>query len=579
MAGTTSATTDDRLACEKCHGFYAVEVPEGPDAKPRVRCNACGHIRELDIAPVQKPEEKGKWTVIGPDGKVMTFGSWEKLVGSGRPPALAEEKKVSASSLLDITPPIAGPKLSLDDLESNPVLPVQPSRPPAKNGPVWAPAAKETKKDEESARLDLAPESSEEAAPLSLRDAIVEDSEPAPLSLRDAIPEDDETSPLSLKDIASEKDIKSDRSVTRDAESSDQHEVVSLDDVTLVDTGPHPPARGTLTTLPPTRPKGDVAPPPTINVEEPPVDSEAETAKLQPKTLSKKPPPEKTPAPAKSAPAPAKTTTPVKSAAKPSTASAVVREEPPKRNWLVPTVAVAAGAIIVWRLMAASPNTPAPAPVSATTTAETTATTAQTPPTEATAATESTAASASASAASTAAPTTAAASPTTTTATAETSAPAPVVKATSTKTTAASAADPESAGASAEKKAAAAAPADTAVSMSDLLDRAGSARRSGDYATARELYEKVIKQNPGNVEANGGLGDVARAQGDLAGAKASYERALAASPSYGPAQLGLADTEWDQGNHASAQQHYAKVVEQLGRRAPDRARQRSTPSE
>lgn len=112
--------------------------------------------------------------------------------------------------------------------------------------------------------------------------------------------------------------------------------------------------------------------------------------------------------------------------------------------------------------------------------------------------------------------------------------------------------------------------------MSELLDRAGSARRSGDYTAARDFYERVLRQSPGNVEANGGLGDVARAQGDLAAAKASYERALATSPSYGPAQLGLADTEWDLGNRAGAQRRYAQIVERLGDRAPERAKQRGT---
>jgi Tfp pilus assembly protein PilF len=114
------------------------------------------------------------------------------------------------------------------------------------------------------------------------------------------------------------------------------------------------------------------------------------------------------------------------------------------------------------------------------------------------------------------------------------------------------------------------------LSMSEMLDRAGAARRSGDYATARDLFQKVVNQNPGNVEANGGLGDVARAQGDLSSAKASYERALTTSPSYGPAQLGLADTEWDLGNRAGAQRRYAQIVERLGERAPERAKQRGT---
>jgi Tfp pilus assembly protein PilF len=71
------------------------------------------------------------------------------------------------------------------------------------------------------------------------------------------------------------------------------------------------------------------------------------------------------------------------------------------------------------------------------------------------------------------------------------------------------------------------------------------------------------------------MGDVAKAQGDLAGAKASYERALAASPTYTPALLGLADVEWDQGNRPSAAKRYAQIVDRLGDRAPQRAKDRA----
>lgn len=111
--------------------------------------------------------------------------------------------------------------------------------------------------------------------------------------------------------------------------------------------------------------------------------------------------------------------------------------------------------------------------------------------------------------------------------------------------------------------------------MSELLDKAGAAKRKGDLATARDLYQRVIAMSPNNVEANGGLGDVAKAQGDLNAAKTSYERALAASPTYSPALLGLADVEWDQGNQASAKKRYMQIVDRMGDRAPARAKERS----
>jgi Tfp pilus assembly protein PilF len=111
--------------------------------------------------------------------------------------------------------------------------------------------------------------------------------------------------------------------------------------------------------------------------------------------------------------------------------------------------------------------------------------------------------------------------------------------------------------------------------MSELLDQAGAAKRKGDLATARDLYGKVLAMSPNNVEANGGLGDVAKAQGDLPAAKASYEHALASSPTYSPALLGLADVEWDMGNQAEAKRRYAQIVERMGDRAPARAKERS----
>jgi Tfp pilus assembly protein PilF len=111
--------------------------------------------------------------------------------------------------------------------------------------------------------------------------------------------------------------------------------------------------------------------------------------------------------------------------------------------------------------------------------------------------------------------------------------------------------------------------------MSEALDKAGQAKRSGDYATAKELYAKVLRESASNVEAHSGLGDIAKAQGDLAAAKASYQKALSSSPDYGPALLSLADVEWDMGDRAAAQQHYARIVAARGGSAPDRAKQRA----
>lgn len=334
------------------------------------------------------------------------------------------------------------------------------------------------------------PESTDDAAPLSLRDAIQEeDEETVPLSLRDQIPESERAA-----------------------------ETLSLRDINLVtdDGTPAPPPAGALRTLPPKPLKEGTAPPP------PP------TISLEPGPKSEK-------------------------AAAPL--SAQLAPEEPKRGWVVPALAVAGVLLVVWRIMA---RAPAEAPTTTTTPAAvktiTAGTTVVTSPAE----------------------------PSATPSAAVVVEPmAPVAKRSGTgpaaKTAAKEeAAEPADAGASAAPDASA---EYAALSMSELLDRAGSAKRSGDYTTARALYERVLQQNPGNVEANGGLGDVLRGQGDLAAAKASYERALASSPANVPALLGVADSEWDLGEKGAARIRYIQIVDRLGERAPERAKQRSVATE
>jgi hypothetical protein len=114
-----------------------------------------------------------------------------------------------------------------------------------------------------------------------------------------------------------------------------------------------------------------------------------------------------------------------------------------------------------------------------------------------------------------------------------------------------------------------------AVSMAELLDRAGAARRTGDYPASIKLYDQVLQGSPTHVEANAGKGDCLRASGDLRGAKALYQRALASSPDFGPARIGLADTEWGLGEYAGAIKDYKTIVERLGDNAPQRAKERA----
>src|SRR5262249_41112230 len=102
---------------------------------------------------------------------------------------------------------------------------------------------------EERVTEEKAPESIEELDPKSLVDDHSDDEE-APLSLRDAIVEDDEP-------------------------EEQTHEMLSVKDLVVVatigpkgDSTPPPPVKGALKPLPPTPSKrGDTAPPPTITVE------------------------------------------------------------------------------------------------------------------------------------------------------------------------------------------------------------------------------------------------------------------------------------------------------------------------
>ncbi len=94
-----------------------------------------------------------------------------------------------------------------------------------------------------------------------------------------------------------------------------------------------------------------------------------------------------------------------------------------------------------------------------------------------------------------------------------------------------------------------------------LLAQGNAAMRRGDYDRANTLFSAALDKNPGDSEAQAGLGDVARAQHNNAGARASYQRAVQMNGHYLPALVGLADAEWDLGDKASAQKRYKDLVE------------------
>ncbi len=96
------------------------------------------------------------------------------------------------------------------------------------------------------------------------------------------------------------------------------------------------------------------------------------------------------------------------------------------------------------------------------------------------------------------------------------------------------------------------------------LSQAASASRAGDFARAETLYSAALANQPANVEALSGLGDIARRKGDAARAGQLYDQVLAQNPSYLPAMIASADQKWASGNRAGALTLYRRIVDQVG---------------
>ncbi|HEX4334852.1 MAG TPA: zinc-ribbon domain-containing protein [Polyangiaceae bacterium] len=93
-----------------------------------------------------------------------------------------------------------------------------------------------------------------------------------------------------------------------------------------------------------------------------------------------------------------------------------------------------------------------------------------------------------------------------------------------------------------------------------LLEDAATAKRNGDLGRADALYHAAKDQQPGNVEALAGLGDVARLRGDSATAAGYYDSVLHQNPGYLPALIASADLKWAAGDRVSALFLYKRVV-------------------
>jgi predicted Zn finger-like uncharacterized protein len=114
-----------------------------------------------------------------------------------------------------------------------------------------------------------------------------------------------------------------------------------------------------------------------------------------------------------------------------------------------------------------------------------------------------------------------------------------------------------------------------------LLEDAAAAKKSGDLGRAEALYRAARDQQPSNVEAMAGLGDVARLRGDAATATGYYDNVLRLNPTYLPALIAAADLKWANGDRLGALFLYKRIVNQTdpGTAYAQRAAQRIAESQ
>ncbi len=504
-----------------------------------------GHDDEDDGASAPVGTPSGGWTVVGPDGRVRSFSSRDDVLAS-----LAESNEVTAAP-----PEVAvGPRrLSLMPEEDPPPLPSKARR-------RSQPAPELPPQDLESVDSKPPPSVAEPVESVDILDAVSNARLPAAESSQsvDVNVAPDSTDALEESGPTS-SDLKPEPSVrpppvvvsmppplpahlASSHADRDEGDLVSLRDLVVVpargsepsmstrsSSVPPPPKAGALRTLPPpARSLAPAPPPPTITV------------------ASKPPPPVEPSTPETRA---------ARAASQASRTATTTRPPAPaaeaKRGWLMP-VAVCAVLAAVLAYATRGPTPTEPIPPTAT----------REPPT----------ASPTTSAATSTANTTSTLTASTSTAPLSTAsgAPAPI---------ASGAASGGPAGSAAPMGTSASAPrllteVDSQLALSEVLARAGTARRGGEPARAKALYDRALALTGGNVEAYAGLAELARGQGDLAGAKANYERALSMSPGFAPARIGLADVQWDLGDHEGAQRHYREL---LGSHAsiPERVRERA----
>ncbi len=573
MGTSARAAGGDHWSCEKCGASYVVEGPR-ERARKRLRCIECGYGEDAWLVPAQN----GRYTLVDPTGAVTSAETLQELTtlaatssASAMAPAGSHDdaaaspleqkppsKFPSAAALLDLTPAISltrvEPKLTLVVGGGEASSGARDVEPPLAEPVAPPPSSSREELDLADVKLEDGPVS-DEPEPISLRDVAIESEkeenartseEVEAVSLREleitkdsrTVATADEAEPLSLRDVIVEPSspgpMPTETESKAEAEPEPKPEERPSQPAPLP--APPPPGKGKLKPLPVSR--QDAPPPPTIDVDEPLPQSKRAKGRSRAAVVDRR---------ADSVPPSPQAST-------------------SKNRWPI-FVAAAFGLGFVGYVLSNSSSSTSTSPSTSTTATEQ-PTTAAPPdfglPTATVAAPVVTHDPAATVATSAPAVTTTAATttvpPTTTTA-----------HASGATTSTATGVPGSAAGGAATGKTP---NLDANLSLSELLEKASAARRSGEADRAKQLYERALSQHAGDVEAHAGLADLARAQGDLPTAKKHYAAALASSPSFYPALLGLADTQWDLGETDEARSRYQKILS-MPAAAPPRVRERA----
>ncbi len=114
----------------------------------------------------------------------------------------------------------------------------------------------------------------------------------------------------------------------------------------------------------------------------------------------------------------------------------------------------------------------------------------------------------------------------------------------------------------------------------DFDKKGHEALAGGDASKAETYFRAALAQQPGDVDALFGLGQIERSRGNHVGAIGYFKQVLEHSPGFGPARLALADEQWATGAQGEAVTNYKAYLEQVPTGSgADRARARTGQTE